>query len=64
MHARLGPFLFAPRALAWFLAARYRPLHDRTLGALAFPGSIGAWAIVAGAVAAIVAKVLSLQGGA
>jgi hypothetical protein len=61
-HARLGAFLFAPRAFGWYLAGRYRALHDRGLNALGTPGSIGAWAIVLGAIAAIVAKLLSLQG--
>jgi len=62
-HARLGSFLFAPHALAWFLAARYLPLRDRGLNALGFPGSAGTWAIVIGAIGAIVAKFLSLSGG-
>jgi len=61
-HARLGAFLFAPRAFGWYLAGSYRALRDRGLNALGAPGSIGAWAIVLGAIAAIVAKLLSLQG--
>lgn len=59
---RLGGMPFTPRIVGWFLAARWRSLHDRTLDALALPGSIGAWAIVIGAIAAIVAKQLSLTG--
>jgi hypothetical protein len=61
-HVRLGAFLFAPRAFGWYLAGRYRPLGDRGLNALGAPGRIGAWAIVLGAIAAIVAKLLSLNG--
>ncbi|WP_395682867.1 hypothetical protein [Dokdonella sp.] len=61
-HARLGAFLFAPRAFGWYLAGRYRALRDRSLNALGAPGRIGAWAIVLGAIAAVVAKLLSLQG--
>jgi hypothetical protein len=61
-HARLGGFLFAPRAFGWYLVARYRAQRDRGLNALGIPGSLGAWAIVLGAAAAIVAKLLSLNG--
>ncbi|HEU4664608.1 MAG TPA: hypothetical protein VFS55_11300 [Dokdonella sp.] len=63
-HARLGAFLFAPRAFGWYLAGRYRALHDRGLDALGTPGSIGAWAIVLGSAAAVIAKLLSLRGAA
>ena len=62
-RARLGGFLFAPHALGWYLLARYRALRDQGLNALAVLGSIGAWAIALGAVSAIVAKLLSLNGG-
>lgn len=61
-HVRLGGFLFAPHAFGWYLAGRYRALRDRGLNALGTPGRIGAWAIVLGAIAAIVAKLLSLNG--
>jgi len=61
-HVRLGTFLFAPRAFGWYLSGRYRALRDRNLNALGAPGRIGAWAIVLGAIAAIVAKLLSLNG--
>src|SRR5690606_34469228 len=60
---RLGSFLFAPRALFWFLAARYLPLRDRGLNGLAVLGSIGAWGILAGIGSAIAAKVASLSAG-
>ncbi|HEY6941282.1 hypothetical protein [Dokdonella sp.] len=63
-HVRLGHFLFAPRAFGWYLAGRYRALRDRGLDALGTPGSIGAWAIVLGGAAAIIAKLLSLKGTA
>ena len=59
---RLGGMPFTPRIAGWFLAARWRQLRDRTLDALALPGSIGAWAIVVGAIMATVAKLLSLTG--
>jgi len=61
-HVRLGGFLFAPHAFGWYLAGRYRALRDRGLNALGIPGRIGAWAIVLGAIAAVVAKLLSLNG--
>jgi hypothetical protein len=61
-RSRLGGFLLAPSAFGWYLLARYRALHDRGLNALAAPGCIGAWAIALGALAAIAAKLLSLNG--
>ena len=61
-HVRLGGFLFAPHAFGWYLAGRYRGLRDRGLNALGAPGRIGAWAIVLGTIAAIVAKLMSLNG--
>lgn len=62
-HARLGGFLFAPHAFGWYLAARWRALRDRSLDALAVLGSIGAWAILAGAVVATASKLLAFTGG-
>jgi hypothetical protein len=59
---RLGGMPFTPRIAGWFLAARWRSLRDRTLDALALPGSIGAWAIIVGAIMATAAKLLSLTG--
>ena len=59
---RLGNVPFTPRAFGWYLGARYRTLADRGLNALGMPGSLGAWAIVLGGLAAIVAKLLSLDG--
>ncbi len=61
-RARLGGFMFSPHAFAWYLGARYRPLRDRGLDALAVLGMIGAWAIVIGAIAALLAKVFASTG--
>lgn len=61
-HARLRGFMFAPHAFGWYLAARWRAIRDRDLGALAVLGSIGAWAIIGGAVIAILSKLLSYVG--
>jgi hypothetical protein len=61
-HARISGFLFAPYALGWYLGGRYRALHDRDLDALALLGSIGAWAILAGAIVAIASKGMSWAG--
>ena len=55
---RLGGFMFTPRAFGWFLMRRYRALDDRSLTGLARLGSIGAWAIVIGFLAAISSKAL------
>ena len=62
-RARLGGFLFSPRAFGWYLLARYRSLRDRSLDGLAVLGCIGAWGIVLGITAAILAKLASLPGG-
>ena len=60
-HARLGGFLFAPRAFGWYLGARWRALHDRALSALAVLGSIGAWVILIGAIIAVGSKLLAFS---
>lgn len=57
-HAALGGFLFAPHAFGWYLRRRYRALDDRMLNALARLGSIGAWAILAGAAVALASKAM------
>jgi hypothetical protein len=62
-RARLGGFLFAPFAVYWHLAARYRRLRDRGLNGLAVLGSIGAWMIVFGAASASIVKWLAATGG-
>ncbi|HEY0178050.1 MAG TPA: hypothetical protein VGC30_00270 [Dokdonella sp.] len=63
-HGRLGGFLFAPHAFAWYLGARYRALADRDLDALGVLGSIGAWTILAGAAVAVASKLLGHLGAA
>ncbi len=57
-RARIGGFMFSPRAFGWYLARRYRGLRDKSLTGLARLGAIGAWAIVLGALAAIASKAL------
>lgn len=61
-HASLGGFLFSPHAFGWYLTARYRRLRDPGLNALAVLGSIGAWAIIVGAVIATSSKLISFLG--
>ncbi|MEP7043808.1 MAG: hypothetical protein ABI843_12145 [Dokdonella sp.] len=61
-HATISGFVFAPYALGWYLRARYRVLRDRDLNALAVLGSIGAWAIIVGALIAIASKLLAYVG--
>ncbi len=61
-HSRLGSFLFAPHAFGWYLGARWRRINDRSLGALAVLGSIGAWSIVIGTLGAVVVKLVAAQG--
>ncbi|HMM66252.1 MAG TPA: hypothetical protein PKC03_04865 [Dokdonella sp.] len=55
-RARIGGFMFSPRAFGWYLARRYRALRDKSLTGLARLGAIGAWAIVLGGLAAIASK--------
>lgn len=61
-RAHLGGFMFSPKALAWYLGTKYRALRDRGLDAIAVLGTIGAWAIVLGAIAALLAKLLASTG--
>ncbi|MEO7064200.1 MAG: hypothetical protein ABI082_10580 [Dokdonella sp.] len=61
-RAHLGGFLFTPRAFGWYLRARYRALNDATLNTLGILGTIGAWAIVIGAIVALTSQVLGLSG--
>lgn len=63
-RARLGGFLFTPHAFGWYLGARYRALGDTQLNAIGILASIGAWAIVFGAVVCLVSKLLSYTSGA
>ena len=55
---RIAGFMFRPRAFGLFLMRRYRALNDRSLNGLARLGSIGAWSIVIGIIAAISSKAL------
>ncbi|MBZ0223171.1 MAG: hypothetical protein IT467_04425 [Dokdonella sp.] len=59
---RLGGIPFTPRQLLWFLAARWRALRDPSVSGLAVLGTIGTWSMVVGAIAATIAKWLSLTG--
>ena len=61
-RAHIGGFMFAPRSFGWYLWARYRALHDTSLNALAVLGSIGAWAILIGAIIAFASKLLGYSG--
>ncbi|MBX3689065.1 hypothetical protein [Dokdonella sp.] len=61
-RARLGGFPLTPRQLLWFLAARWRALRDPAVSGLAVLGTLGTWAMVVGAIAASIAKWLSLAG--
>ncbi|MEO6690644.1 MAG: hypothetical protein ABIS07_12450 [Dokdonella sp.] len=62
-YERISGFLFAPYAFGWYLRRGYRALGDRNLSALARLGSIGAWAILIGAVVAIASKGMTWFGG-
>lgn len=61
-RARIGRFMFNPRALGWYLARRYRALGDGSLNGLARMGFIGAWGIVFGIVATLASKGLGMLG--
>ena len=57
-RARLGNFMFTPRAFGWFLFRRYIAFKDASLTGLARLGFIGAWAIVLGALFTVLSKSL------
>lgn len=57
-RARIGAFMFTPRAFGWYLARRYRRLGDRMLDGVARMGFAGAWGIVFGFVAVFASKAL------
>lgn len=61
-RARLGGFMFTPRAFGWYLRARYRAFNDAALNTLGILGSIGAWAILIGAIVAITSQLLGISG--
>ncbi|MEO8459685.1 MAG: hypothetical protein ABI451_04075 [Dokdonella sp.] len=58
VHQRLGGNIIAPRMLQWFIARRFRAIGDSGLSAIALPGSIGVWTIVAGSLAVILSKLI------
>lgn len=58
LRAELGANIAAPRMIGWFLRARYRAAGDAALNAIALPGCIGAWSILAGILCVIVSKVM------
>ncbi len=61
-RARLGGFLFSPRALGWYLGARYRRLADRELNSLAILATIGSWCMLGGAVVVFASKLMGYAG--
>lgn len=61
-RARLGGFMFNPRAFGWYLARRYRAMGDRSLNGLARMGFVGAWGIVFGIVAVLASKGIGMLG--
>ncbi len=61
-RARLGGFMFTPRAFGWFLWRRYVALKDKSLNGLARLGFVGTWAITLGGIAAIASSTLSGRG--
>ncbi len=61
-RARLGGFMFTPRAFGWFLGRRYLAMKDRSLNALARLGFIGAWAIVIGGIAVLISTAIGGKG--
>lgn len=63
MRKAIGNVLIAPRALAFYLLAGWRAARDSNLNVLAFPGTFGVWAIVAGMAGCAVSEVLAILGG-
>jgi hypothetical protein len=63
MRKAIGNVLVAPRALLWYLSAGWRAAKDASLSLLAFPGTVGAWAIVAGLASLGVSELLAILGG-
>jgi hypothetical protein len=60
---RIGNVLVAPRALWWYLAARWRTARDASLNVLAFPGTVGVWGIVGGFACLAASELLAIVGG-
>jgi hypothetical protein len=63
MRRSIGNVLIAPRALLFYLAARWRAARDANLNVLAFPGTVGAWAIAAGIASCGISQLLAVIGG-
>ena len=63
MRRDIGNVLVAPRALLWYLGAKWRAANDASLSALALPGGIGVWSIVAGIASLAVSQLLAFIGG-
>jgi hypothetical protein len=63
MRERIGNVLIAPRALFWYLGAGWRAAKDANLNVLAFPGTVGAWGIVAGFASCGISEILAIIGG-
>jgi hypothetical protein len=63
LRKAIGNVLIAPRALLFYLGAGWRSAHDASLNVLAFPGSVGAWGIIAGVASLGVSEVLAIIGG-
>lgn len=61
-RARLGGFMFTPRAFGWFLWRRYVALKDNSLNGLARLGFVGTWAITLGGFAAIASTAFGGRG--
>ena len=63
MRKSIGNVLVAPRALAFYLGAGWRAARDSNLNVLAFPGTFGAWCIVAGFASCAVSEIIAIVGG-
>src|SRR3954469_4708991 len=63
LRKAVGDVLVAPPALFWYLAARWRAPRDSNLNVLAFPGTVGVWAIVAGFASCAISQLLAIVGG-
>ena len=63
LRKAIGNVLIAPRALFFYLGARWRAARDADLNVLAFPGTVGAWGIVGGIVILGISQLLAIVGG-
>src|SRR6187402_3145404 len=60
MRKAIGNILLAPRALAFYLGARWRRAQDASLNVLAFPGTVGVWGIVGGLACCAVSEIFAI----